>query len=455
MTHPISHPRRIRGRSAGSALPLVSLVSASLLAGASFDASSNGTIMKDTGRTDCADCHADTQYSYDNLYQQIKDLASKGAGDAAWTAAIQACGSGVFGPTGNCTPTPANQPPTVSATAPAAVVAPAAVSFSVNASDPDGDSVTVAATGSISGTDAATLYDDTTRTFKWEPSVAGNYSVTFTPTDSKGLAGAQSTVQFTVDPAGSGGGNDAPVLKKPVDGATLNATVGIALNIPVAATDKNGDTVKLSYSGSDGSSGDIPASFDAASGEWSGNLQWTPVSATPPTVTFTFTATDVPGDASIPPKSASVSVTVKVGANGGGGEITAIDISRAFWSKKGRKLMAAGTVSAAEGVRLKGRKLTVTDSDSGAVIGKAKIKRNRAWQLRKRLDRAPCSITVTIGEASASQEVSRAPADCGPNGGETDDDSSTGNGGGSDDGDDGDRERHRKDQDDHRGKHDD
>lgn len=431
-----------------AAFNAVVATTAFIAAGAAGDASANGNIMTAAGGTACADCHADTAYSYNNLYSQIKALAATGAGTDAWATAIKACGTGVFGATGSCatTPPPDNQAPSVTATPPAAVVEPAAVSFTVTANDPDGDAVAVAASGSLNGTAAADLYDDATRTFKWEPSTAGSYSVTFTPTDAKGLAGAATTVQITVDPPSSGGGNDAPVLTKPVDGSSFNATVGTALTIPVAATDKNGDTVKLSYTGTDGSSGSIPASFDAASGAWAGNFQWTPASAAPAEVSFTFTATDAPGDATVTPKSSSVSVTVKVTDNGGGGgsgNISAIDITRSFWSRRGHKLFAAGTVTAPEGTDLRGQEVTVTDSDSGEVIGTAKIKRRNTWKLKKRLEIAPCSITASVGDVSATDAVSRAPSDCG-----------SGSGGGDGDDDHHDHDHH-GDGDDHHGRHDD
>lgn len=388
-------------------------------AGGSAELFAKGTIMAGAGAGACTDCHKGTSYNYDDLYAQIQALASKGSSDQTWIDAIKACGTGVFGANGSCTttpPPPTNQAPSVSVSNPAAVVEPAAVSFTVAASDPDGDAVTVQASGLPNGA----TYDDTTRTFNWGASVAGSYTVTFTPTDSKGLAGAAANVKITVDAASSGGSNDAPVVTKPVDGGTYSGTVGTALQIPVAATDKNGDDVALSYSVNGGASTPITTSFDSVESAWTGTFDWTPTAAG--TVKVTFTATDDPADATVTAKSASVTVTITVtDPSSGGTGITAVNVSRASWAKRTKTLSAAGTVFAPQGVKVAGKLVTITDN-TGATIGTAKVGKRKTWSLTKRLSAAPCSITATIEGLTATRLVDRAPESC--NDDDDDDDSS-------------------------------
>jgi hypothetical protein len=379
-------------------------------AGASAELFAKQAIMTGAGAGTCTDCHSGSSLSYGDLYSHIQSLASKGSSDQTWIDAIKACGTGVFGANGSCTitpPPPTNQAPSISVSNPAAVVEPAAVSFTLTASDPDGDTVTVAASGLPSGAS----YDDATRTFNWSPSVAGSYTVTFTPTDSQGLAGAAANVKITVDAPTSGGSNDAPVVTKPVDGGSYTATVGTALQIPVAATDKNGDDVALSYSIDGGASTPIASSFDSAESAWTGSFDWTPTAAG--TVKVTFTATDDPADATVTSKSASVSVTITVkDPSSGGTGITAVNVSRASWAKRTKTLSAAGTVAAPKGVKVAGKLVTITDTGTGAVIGTAKVSKRKTWSLTKRLKAAPCSITAGIDGLTATRMVDRAPESC-------------------------------------------
>ena len=144
------------------------------------------------------------------------------------------------------------------------------LTFTVAATDADGDALTYSASGLPAGAN----FDAGTRTFSWTPGYdqAGPYSVTVTVTD--GTTPVSETIAITI-----GNTNRAPVLA-PI-GAKSGAE-GSLLTFTVAATDADGDTLTYSASGLPGG-----ANFDAGTRTFS----WTPGydQAGPYSVTVTVT----------------------------------------------------------------------------------------------------------------------------------------------------------------------
>lgn len=109
--------------------------------------------------------------------------------------------------------------------------------LTVVATDPDGDKPTYGSAGKLP--QGATL-DPKLGVFSWTPDAAQaghTVRVTFTATD--GALSAELEVTFVVTEAG-GGGPQPPVFAKI---GALDATVGQALSLTLAATDPNGDAV--------------------------------------------------------------------------------------------------------------------------------------------------------------------------------------------------------------------
>src|SRR2546428_53866 len=130
------------------------------------------------------------------------------------------------------------------------------LTFTVAATDADGDALTYSA----SGLPAGASFDPATRTFSWTPGFdqAGTYAgVTFTVSD--GTAPASETIAIAIANT-----NRAPVLAAI---GNKNGSEGSLLTFTVAATDADGDALTYSASG-------LPAgaSFDPATRTFS----WTP-----------------------------------------------------------------------------------------------------------------------------------------------------------------------------------
>jgi beta propeller repeat protein len=143
----------------------------------------------------------------------------------------------------------------------------ALLSFSVSATDPDGQTLTYSVSGLPSGAVFAS------QTFTWTPSYdqAGIFTLTFTADD--GQAQDSDTIAITVINV-----NRAPVL------AAINnqsAWTGNALTFSISATDPDGDSVTYSASG-------LPAgaAFNATT------FDWTPTHAQTGTYSVTFYASD-------------------------------------------------------------------------------------------------------------------------------------------------------------------
>ncbi len=152
----------------------------------------------------------------------------------------------------------ANAPPVLAAIGDRSVDEGATLSFTLSATDQDGDGLTFSASGLPAG---ATL-DGGTGAFSWTPGYdqAGGHAVTFTVTDDGTPARDDSeTVTITANDV-----NRAPVLGSVGNRSTAEGT---ALSFTVAATDADGDGLTYSATG-------LPAgaTLDAGTGAFS----WTP-----------------------------------------------------------------------------------------------------------------------------------------------------------------------------------
>ena len=165
------------------------------------------------------------------------------------------------------------------------------LTFTVTASDPDGDGLTFSASNVPTGAS----FNPSTRVFSWTPAFgdAGNYNVTFTVTDNGSPAESDSEV-VTIS---VGNVNRPPVLgtigSKSVDEGAL-------LPFTVTASDPDGDG--LTFSASNVPTG---ASFNPSTRVFS----WTPAFGDAGNYNVTFTVTD---DGS-PAESDSETVTISVG----------------------------------------------------------------------------------------------------------------------------------------------
>jgi regulation of enolase protein 1 (concanavalin A-like superfamily) len=138
----------------------------------------------------------------------------------------------------------AQQPPTVSLTAPAnasSFTAPASIAVSATASDPDGTVARVEfrAGTTVLGTDTTSPY-----TLTWSNAAAGSYTITAVATDNSGRSSTSAARTVTVSGPSS---NQAPTvsLTTPVGGATFPAGASIALS--AAASDRDGTITRVEF----------------------------------------------------------------------------------------------------------------------------------------------------------------------------------------------------------------
>ena len=184
-----------------------------------------------------------------------------------------------------------NQPPVLNSIGSKSVDEGDLLTFTVTASDPDGDGLTFSASSLPTGAS----FNPSTRVFSWTPGFgsAGNYNVTFTVTDDGSPAESDSEV-VTIS---VGNINRPPVLgtigSKSVDEGSL-------LTFTVTASDPDGDG--LTFSASNLPTG---ASFNPSTRVFS----WTPGFGSAGNYNVTFTVTD---DGS-PAESDSEVVTITVG----------------------------------------------------------------------------------------------------------------------------------------------
>jgi hypothetical protein len=192
---------------------------------------------------------------------------------------------------------------------PPVVVAPALengnvgsnLTFTVTASDVDGDAITsLTATNMPSGATFTPNGTNTSGTFSWTPASgqAGEYDVTFTA--SNALSGSATTHIHV---------NHNPVLTAP---ATRTVTEGQTLAFTVTATDADGDHVTLTASG-------LPTGASVSDqGNNTLNFSWQPATGQAGTYTVTFTGTDGNGGTG----TATTTITVLAAGQTGGATAT-------------------------------------------------------------------------------------------------------------------------------------
>jgi hypothetical protein len=199
---------------------------------------------------------------------------------------------------------PENHAPTVNAPLNASVNEGTNLSFTVVATDEDGDHVTLTANSLPSG---ATFNDqgDNTGIFDWTQSStqSGAYTVAFLGNDGHGGTGTAST-EITVNDVAAE--NHPPTVNAPL---TAQVDEGVALSFTVTATDPDGDHVTLTANS-------VPAgaSFNDL-GDNSGTFSWTPGSTQSGTYQVQFVGDDGRGGTG----TAVTTITVDDVGGGGGG----------------------------------------------------------------------------------------------------------------------------------------
>lgn len=166
-----------------------------------------------------------------------------------------------------------NQAPVFNAIPDHTVAVGNTLTFTVSATDPDGDPLTYSASNLPTGA----TFDPGTQTFTWTPTASqgpGDYTVVFTADD------GVNPVQATADIAVTGGVNNAPVLT-PIGDKTVAA--GANLSFTVSATDTDGDPLTFAASG-------LPAG--ATFNPTTHTFSWTPTAAQGGAHDVTFTVSD-------------------------------------------------------------------------------------------------------------------------------------------------------------------
>ena len=182
-------------------------------------------------------------------------------------------------------------------TAPPAVSGPenALITFTVSATDPDGDAITSLTASGTAITAGATFTagaGNLIGTFNWTPTTgqSGSYGVTFTA--SNALSGSAST-------AVSVGVDAAPVVTAP---SAVSVDEGELLTFTVSAVDADGDPItSLTAAGTAITAG---ATFTAGAGNTSGTFNWSPTFTQSGSYSVTFTASNALSG------SASTAITV-------------------------------------------------------------------------------------------------------------------------------------------------
>ncbi|MBF0532952.1 MAG: tandem-95 repeat protein [Candidatus Omnitrophica bacterium] len=183
-----------------------------------------------------------------------------------------------------------NQTPLLSAITPQTAQEGAKFTYALQASDPDGDTLTYSLSGFPAGSDAAV--DLSTKILSWTPLAgqAGVYPVTVTVKDPSNASAAQ-TFNITVSHT-----NRAPTLSAIPD---QSASEGIKLSYTLQASDPDNDVLTYTLTG-------FPGGSDAAVDPSTKKLTWTPAAGQAGIYNITVTVKD-PGNLSV---SQSFKITV-------------------------------------------------------------------------------------------------------------------------------------------------
>jgi putative Ig domain-containing protein/flagellar hook capping protein FlgD/Big-like domain-containing protein len=213
-------------------------------------------------------------------------------------------GTGTASTTITVTDVVENHPPTLSAPATEQVAEGANLSFTVTATDQDGDHVALSAT--VPSGASFTDQGNNSGVFSWTPgsTQSGVHTAAFSGDDGHGGTGTAST-EITVTDVVE---NLAPVLSAPL---TETVDEGDNLSFAVTATDQDGDHVALSASS-------VPTGANFSdNGNNTGAFSWTPGSDQSGVYTVTFSGDDGNGGTG----TANTTITVMDVGGGGGGEV--------------------------------------------------------------------------------------------------------------------------------------
>jgi len=186
-----------------------------------------------------------------------------------------------------------NQPPIITSTPITTATINQTYAYNVNATDPDGDTLTY----SLTTTPPGMTINSTTGLINWTPTSAGDYNVTVRVSDGSLFDTQSFTIHVSEESEPT---NQAPnITSTPI----ATATVGAAYSYNVNATDPNGDTLTYSLHTK-------PAGMTINS--TTGLINWTPTSAGDYNVTVrvsdgslfdpqSFTITVEPAEVTPPP----------------------------------------------------------------------------------------------------------------------------------------------------------